>query len=106
MASVTKADLIKQVVAKTSKTNRDVTEVVNATLDAVRESLQKHDEVRLIGFGVFSVRESAERMGINPQTGQRMKVEAKMRVKFAPGKDLNDAVATKPAAHGKAAGKK
>lgn len=93
MASVTKQDLIKKVVAKSSKTNRDVTEIINATLDSIRESLEAGDEVRLINFGVFSVKESAARPGVNPKTREKMEVPAKMRVKFAPGKELNDAVA-------------
>ena len=92
MASITKQDLIKKVVVKTGKTNRDVTEIVGATLDAIRESLESGDEVRLINFGVFSVKESAARPGVNPKTREKMEVPAKMRVKFAPGKELNDAV--------------
>ncbi len=93
MASVSKNDLIKKVVAKTSKTNKDVTEIITATLDAIRESLEAGDEVRLINFGVFSVKKSAERAGVNPKTREKMTVPEKMRVKFAPGKELNDAVA-------------
>ncbi len=103
MTSVTKQDLIKKVVAKTGKTNRDVTEVVGATLDAVRETLEKGEEVRLINFGVFSVKKSAARPGVNPKTREKMEVPEKMRVKFAPGKELNEAVAhlAKPAAPAK-----
>jgi DNA-binding protein HU-beta len=93
MASVTKNDLIKKVVAKTSKTNKDVTEIVTAALDAIRESLEAGEEVRLINFGVFSVKKSAARPGVNPKTREKMEVPEKMRVKFAPGKELNDAVA-------------
>jgi len=97
MASMTKQDLIKKVVAKTNKTNRDVTEIMTATLDAIREALETGDEIRLINFGVFSVKESAARTGVNPQTREKIEVPAKMRVKFAPGKELNDAVeALKP----------
>lgn len=94
MSSVTKQDLIKKVVTKTGKTNRDVTDLVGATLDSIRETLEAGDEVRLINFGVFSVKESAARSGVNPKTREKMEVPAKMRVKFAAGKELNDAVAT------------
>jgi DNA-binding protein HU-beta len=93
MASLNKNDLIKKVVVKTSKTNKDVTEILNATLDAIRESLESGNDVRLINFGVFSVRESAARTGVNPKTREKMHFPAKMRVRFAAGKDLNDAVA-------------
>lgn len=93
MASVTKQDLIKKVVAKTGKTSRDVTDIISVTLDAIRESLEAGEEVRLINFGVFSVKKSAARPGVNPKTREKMEVPEKMRVKFAPGKELNDAVA-------------
>ncbi len=93
MASVTKNDLIKRVVAKTGKTNKDVTEIMTSTLDAIRECLEAGEEVRLINFGVFSVKKSAARPGVNPKTREKMEVPEKMRVKFAPGKELNDAVA-------------
>lgn len=93
MGSVTKQDLIKKVVTKTGKTNREVSEMISATLDAIRESLKEGDEIRLINFGVFAVKKSAERPGVNPKTREKMTVPAKMRVKFTPGKELNDAVA-------------
>jgi DNA-binding protein HU-beta len=93
MASVTKNDLIKRVVAKTGKTNKDVTEIVSSALDTIRECLEAGEEVRLINFGVFSVKKTAARPGVNPKTREKMEVPEKMRVKFAPGKELNDAVA-------------
>jgi nucleoid DNA-binding protein len=93
MGSVTKVDLIKKIVAKTNKPTKDITEILNATLESIRDSLQNGNDVRLINFGVFSVRKSAAHSGINPHTREKMDVPEKMRVKFTPGKDLNDAVA-------------
>jgi DNA-binding protein HU-beta len=93
MASVNKQDLIKKVVAKTGKPAKEVTDVIASTLDAIRESLETGDEVRLINFGVFSVKKRAARPGMNPKTREKMDVPEKMSVKFAPGKELLDAVA-------------
>lgn len=93
MASITKQELIKKVVAKTGKTNKDVTEIISSTLDSIRECLEAGDEVRLINFGVFSVKKRAAHPGVNPKTREKMEVPEKMSVKFAPGKELNDAVA-------------
>ncbi len=90
--TVTKQDLIKRVIAKTGKTNRDVTEVIMATLDSVREALEAGEEVRLVNFGAFRVQQTAARTGVNPKTRERMEVPAKLRVKFTPGKVLNEAV--------------
>ncbi len=94
MGTISKQDLIKKVVAKTNKTTKESTEFVNAVLDAIRESLQNGDEVRLINFGAFSVKESAEHGGVNPQTREKIVVPKKMRVRFTPGKELNDAVSS------------
>ncbi len=90
--TVTKQDLIKRVIAKTGKTNRDVTEIILATLDSVREALEAGEEVRLVNFGAFRVQRTAARIGVNPKTREKMEVPAKLRVKFTPGKVLNEAV--------------
>lgn len=102
MPSVTKPDLVRKVAEKTGQSAKDSEAVVNAVLDSVRESLEAGDEVRLVGFGVFAARESAERQGVNPKTREKITVPAQMRVRFSPGKLLNDAVA-KPVAPAKAA---
>ncbi|HLZ22814.1 MAG TPA: HU family DNA-binding protein [Ktedonobacterales bacterium] len=111
---VGRQDLIKKVAAKANKSAKETTEFVNATLDAIRDSLKEGEAVRLVGFGVFSVKDTAPSVRVNPQTRQKINVPARKRVKFTPGKELNDAVATeKPhaaathtAAHAPAKGKK
>jgi DNA-binding protein HU-beta len=52
--------------------------------------------VRLVGFGVFSVRQTAESQRVNPQTRAKITVPARKLVKFTPGKELNEAVAHAP----------
>lgn len=95
---VGRQDLIKKVATKANKSAKESTEFVNATLEAIRESLQAGESVRLVGFGVFSVRERAASVRVNPQTRQKIEVPAKKAVKFTPGKELNDAVAGSKAA--------
>ncbi|MFI5272777.1 MAG: HU family DNA-binding protein [Ktedonobacterales bacterium] len=105
---VGRQDLIKLVAGKSNKSAKETSEMVNATLDAIKESLEKGETVRLVGFGVFSVKNTAESVRVNPQTRQKITVPARNRVKFAAGKELNEAVAktklvvakpaTKPAA--------
>lgn len=89
----TKQELIKKVSEKTGKTNKDTTEIVNALFESIQESLGSGEEVRLINFGVFSVKQTAERQGVNPRTREKITVPASMRVRFTPGKDLNESVA-------------
>jgi DNA-binding protein HU-beta len=93
--TIGKQELIRRISTKAGKSVKETTDLVNATLDTVRESLQAGDEVRLVGFGAFSVRSTAARMGVNPQTRAKIQVPARQRVKFTPGKELNNAVATK-----------
>ena len=97
MATIGKQELIRRVATKAGKSAKETTDLVNAMLDTVRESLEAGDDVRLVGFGAFSVRSTAARTGVNPQTREKIQVPARQRVKFTPGKELNDAVTAKAA---------
>lgn len=90
---VGRQDLIKRVATKSNKSVKESTVFVNATLDAIREALETGDAVRLVGFGVFSVKDTAASVRVNPQTREKINVPARKRVKFTPGKELNDSVA-------------
>jgi nucleoid DNA-binding protein len=97
MATIGKQELIRRVATKAGKSAKETTDLVNATLESIRESLENGDDVRLVGFGAFSVRSTAARTGVNPQTREKIQVPARQRVKFTPGKELNDAVTAKSA---------
>ncbi len=97
MATIGKQELIRRVATKAGKSAKETTDLVNAMLETVRESLEAGDDVRLVGFGAFSVRSTAARTGVNPQTREKIQVPARQRVKFTPGKELNDAVTAKAA---------
>jgi len=60
----------------------------NATIDAMAAALRKGRNVQLIGFGCFKVVNRKAREGVNPKTGERIKIKASKTVKFAVGKDL------------------
>ena len=62
-------------------------------LDEITGSVSQGDDVALIGFGTFTVRERAARTGKNPQTGKPLQIPASKTVAFRPGKGLKDAVA-------------
>ena len=83
-------------IAKAAKLSpKQASEVLEATLTAIREALQEGEEVRLVGFGSFKVRQSAARKGVNPRDRQPIEVPAKERVRFFPGKELSEAVVKK-----------
>ena len=89
---VGRQDLIKLVATKSQKSVKESTTFVNATLEAIRETLEAGDSVRLVGFGVFSVKDTAPSVRVNPQTREKINVPARKRVKFSAGKELSEAV--------------
>ncbi|MES1198671.1 MAG: HU family DNA-binding protein [Pseudomonadota bacterium] len=87
-----KAELIADVAERMSDSKTKAGEAVDAVFEAITSALQQGDEVRLPAFGVFKVRQSAERIGRNPQTGEEVKVPASTKAKFSPGKALKEAL--------------
>lgn len=89
---VGRQELIKRVAQSANKSVKESTIFVNATLDTIQDALKSGDSVRLVGFGVFSVKDTAPSVRVNPQTRQKINVPARKRVKFTPGKELMAAV--------------
>ena len=87
-----KTELVSAVAEKTGLSKKDSDAAVNATIDAITESLKNDDKVALVGFGTFEVRVRAERMGKNPQTGEAIKIAASKVPAFKAGKALKDAL--------------
>ena len=93
--TVGRQELTKRISQQAKISQKQAAEVLEATLDSIREALQSGDEVRLVGFGSFKVRQSAARKGVNPRDRQPIQVPAKERVRFFPGKELAEAVQKK-----------
>ena len=92
---VGRQELTRRIATQAGLTQKKAGEVLEATLDTIRDSLQSGNEVRLVGFGSFKVRESAARKGVNPRDRKPIQVPAKNRVRFSPGKELSEAVVKK-----------
>jgi nucleoid DNA-binding protein len=90
--TVGRQELSKRISQQAKISQKQAAEVLEATLDTIREALQSGDEVRLVGFGSFKVRQSAARKGVNPRDRKPIQVPAKERVRFFPGKELAEAV--------------
>lgn len=65
---------------------------LDSFIEAVGEALQSGDQVSLVGFGTFLLRERASRSGRNPQTGESIEIAAAKIPAFKAGKALKDAV--------------
>ena len=71
-----KNELISAVAEKADLTKAQAGEAVDALFDIVSDTLKSGDEVRIIGFGNFSVTERAATEGRNPRTGDTIQIPA------------------------------
>jgi nucleoid DNA-binding protein len=84
-----KAELVEAVSRSLGTDSRAEAErAVTAVVDCIKAGIRKDKAVQLVGFGTFRVAERAARMGVNPKTGQKIKIKKSKTVKFAPGKEL------------------
>jgi DNA-binding protein HU-beta len=87
-----KNDLIAAVADGTGLTKADAAKSVDSVFDTIMASLKSGGEVRLVGFGTFSVANRAASEGRNPRTGEKIQIPASKQPKFKAGKGLKDAV--------------
>ncbi|ADO76943.1 HU family DNA-binding protein [Halanaerobium praevalens] len=97
---MTKNELIDVVAEKTGVTKKDTGEVVNETIDTIMNYLKSEakkdednrDNVQLIGFGTFEVKDRSARKGRNPQTGEELQIPARKVPVFRSGKSFKETV--------------
>ena len=87
-----KNDLVAAVSDKSDLSKADATKAIDAVFDCISDELKSGGDVRLVGFGTFSVAQRAASMGRNPRTGEAIKIAASKQPKFKAGKGLKDAV--------------
>ncbi len=87
-----KNDLVAHVADSAGLSKGDATKAVDAVFDGITGTLQRGDEVRLVGFGTFSVADRAASEGRNPRTGEKIDIPASRQPKFKAGKGLKDAL--------------
>ena len=87
-----KNDLIASVSDSAGLSKADAGKAVDAVFDSITGSLKSGTEVRLVGFGTFSVSRRAASQGRNPRAGEPIQIPASNQPKFKAGKGLKDAV--------------
>lgn len=87
-----KSELIDAVAEGADISKAAAGRALDALVKAVGDALKSGDQVNLVGFGTFVVRERAARTGRNPRTGQTIEIGATKVPSFKPGKSLRDAV--------------
>jgi nucleoid DNA-binding protein len=79
---MTKTELVKIVAEKTNKTIKEVKEVIDVALGAIGNSLDTGEDVIIKDFGTFFERTMKERVGRNPNTGEKLTIPEKKVVRF------------------------
>ena len=92
LKSMRKNDHIDVVSKKTGLKKAEATQAVETILNSVIEAVARGTDVRLVGFGTFTVAERIARQGRNPRTGAALKIPAMKIPRFRPGKVFKEAV--------------
>lgn len=87
-----KNDLIASVAGSSGLSKADAGRAVDAMTDAISSALAGGTDVRLVGFGTFSVANRKATTGRNPRTGEAIQIPASKQPKFKAGKALKQAV--------------
>ena len=87
-----KNDLVASVADNSSLTKADAARAVDAVFASIEGALKSGDEVRIVGFGTFSVAARAATTGRNPRTGETIQIAASKQPKFKAGAPLKAAV--------------
>lgn len=85
MATITKKEIIERITKNTQCKNITVKEIVHQFLDEITAELAKNNRIEFRDFGVFKVKERAERTAQNPKTLEKVQVPARRSVKFKMG---------------------
>jgi DNA-binding protein HU-beta len=85
-----KQELIGAVADTAGLSRGDSVKAVEAVFDTIAGALKRGDEVRLVGFGTFTVTRRKASTGRNPRTGEPMAIKESAQPKFKAGKNLKD----------------
>ncbi|MGC1854263.1 MAG: HU family DNA-binding protein [Candidatus Aquirickettsiella sp.] len=87
-----KSDLVDVIVEAAQVPKNVAGKTLEKILESIKNALCKGEDVSLVGFGTFCVRQRKARTGRNPKTGESLQIKASKVVAFKPGKALKDAV--------------
>ena len=87
-----KTELVDFIAEEADLTKADATRALDAVVKGITEGLKKEGKVTLVGFGTFSAKKREAREGRNPQTGETVKIAARIVPGFKAGNKLKDAL--------------
>lgn len=89
---MTKAELVDFIAEKADLTKADAARALEAVMEGVTAGLRESGKVTLVGFGTFTAKKRDARTGRNPQTGETVKIAARVVPGFKAGSKLKDAL--------------
>jgi integration host factor subunit beta len=90
--TMTKADLVEEVIRTTELPRKESEAIVETIFDSIIQALQTGEKIEIRGFGSFRTRQRRGRVGRNPKTGAKVDVPPKRIPFFKPSKELKDFV--------------
>ncbi len=87
-----KSELVAAIAEKSGLSKKDSEKALTSAIEVVTKSLAKGEKIQLVGFGTFDVSKRAARDGVNPKTGEKIKIKASKSPRFKAGKALKEAV--------------
>ncbi len=73
-------------------TKKQANQFIDVMLDVIKRTVKKGEDVTLVGFGTFTKSRKAARLGVNPSTGERIRIRARVVPKFKPGKPWKESL--------------
>lgn len=86
--ALTKAEMAEELFDELGLNKREAKELVELFFEEVRTALERGEQVKLSGFGNFTLRDKNQRPGRNPKTGEEIPISARRVVTFRPGQKL------------------
>jgi integration host factor subunit alpha len=90
--SLTKADIVERVYKEAGFSKKEAADLVDLVFKIIKDTLARGEKVKISGFGNFSIRDKATRVGRNPQTGDAMEISARRVLTFKPSQVLKEDV--------------
>ncbi len=87
-----KNELINLVAKKTGLSRKESKSGVTSMLNLVVDEIAKGKKVTLTGFGTFDIGHRKDRVGVNPRTGEKIKIKAVKMPRFHPSKTFRSKI--------------
>ncbi|MGV6815514.1 MAG: HU family DNA-binding protein [Phycisphaerales bacterium] len=85
-----KSDLIEAVASELESSKSEAGKMIEAVISAISDGLKTEDKVAISGFGTFTKKHRAARVGMNPATKQPIQIKESTTCSFKPSQHLKD----------------